>query len=102
MVNAPYAQPKPRFKLQNVRQRLYRGACQNNGLLADTFQRFIDKKDAIYGVVDLEYLSSKSRRSVTRYLNLFYNHISKPKLVNTRFIKKCENDIPIAPPEARK
>jgi hypothetical protein len=92
IVNAPYAQPKPRYKLRNVRQRLYRGACSNNKLLPDTFHRFIDKKDAIYGIVnDLEYLNSKSRRSVTRYLNMFYKSIAKPKSVNAYFIRKCES-----------
>jgi len=92
IVNAPYAQPKPRYKLRNVRQRLYRGVCSNNELLPDTFQRFIDKKAAIYGVVDdLAFLSSKSRRSVTRYLNLFYKSIGKPKSVTASFIKKCES-----------
>jgi len=92
LVNAPYAQPKPRFKLRNVRQRLYRGACKNNDLLPDTFQRFIDNKDAMYSIVDdLAFLSSKSRRSVTRYLNLFYKNIGKPKSVNANFIRKCES-----------
>lgn len=92
IVNAPYAQPKPRYELRNVRQRLYRGACKNNDLLPGTFQRFIDNKDAIYGVVDdLVFLSSKSRRSVTRYLNLFYKNIGKPRYVSNYFVKKCES-----------
>jgi hypothetical protein len=92
LVNAPYAQPKPRFKLRNVRQRLYRGACKNNDLLPDTLQRFNDQKDAMYCIVDdLAFLSSKSRRSVTRYLNLFYKTIGKPKSVTANFIKKCES-----------
>ncbi len=94
IVNAPYAQPNPRYKLRNVRQRLYKGRCRNNILLPDTIQRFLDKKDAIYGIVDeLELLSSKSKRSVTRYLNSFYKNISRPKSVNTRFINKCIDEV---------
>ncbi len=94
IVNAAYAEPNPRYKLQSVRQRLYKGRCKNNELLPDTIQRFIDSKDAIYGLTDeLELLSVKSQRSVIRYLNGFYQHISKPKSVNQRFVRKC-NEAP--------
>jgi len=91
IVNAPYAAPNPRFDHEDVRYRLYRGQCRNNELLPGTLQRFLDKKDAIYGIVnDLEPLSSRSRRDVTNYLDDFYERISEPKEVNTRFIKKCD------------
>lgn len=90
IVNAPYAQPNPRYDLQNVRQRLYKGRCMNNHLLPDTVQKFHEKKDAIYRLVDdLELLTSRSRRDMTRYLNSFYKHISSPESVNNRFVKKC-------------
>ena len=92
IVNARYAQPNPRYDLKNVRQRLYRGLCENNDLLPDTFQLFVDKKDAIYSVVDqLELLTSRSRRDTTWYLNAFYNQILNPKRVRTRFISDCED-----------
>jgi len=92
IVNAPYAQPNPRFEHTSVRQRLYRGQCRNNDLLPDTLQRFVDKKDAIFGIVDeFELLNSRSRRYVTRYLNTFYDHLSKPNSVIARFIDKCED-----------
>ena len=91
IVNAPYAAPNPRFKHEDVRHRLYLGQCKNNELLPGTFQQFIDKKAAIYGIVnELEWLSSRSRKDVTRYLDGFYDHISQPKSVEARFIKKCE------------
>ena len=92
IVNAPYAQPNPRYEITDVRQRLYKGQCENNELLADTFQHFLDKKDEIYSLVDeLGFLDSGSRGYVTRYLNSFYDHISKPKSVNTRFIDECSD-----------
>ena len=93
LVNAPYAAPNPRFEIKNVRQRLFRGLCANNELLPETVQRFIDNREAIYGVVDnLELLSSKSRRDVTRYLAEFYERISQPESVNASFVKTC-NDV---------
>ena len=91
IVNAPYAEPNPRFDHEDVRHRLYRGQCRNNELLPGTFQHFLDKKGAIYDIVnDLGPLSSRSRRDVTNYLNDFYEHISEPKTVDTRFIEKCD------------
>lgn len=92
IVNAHYAQPNPRYDLRSVRQRLYKGLCENNDLLPNTFQRFIDRKDAIYSIVDeTEGFSSRSRRDVTRYLDAFFKQISQPKSVEASFISKCED-----------
>jgi len=92
LVNAPYAAPNPRFELSSVRQRLYRGLCTNNELLPGTLQRFLDNEDAIYAVVDeLDLLSSRSRRDVTRYLGIFYKRIAEPKSVDALFIRKCND-----------
>ena len=91
IVNAPYAKPNPRFGHLSVRHRLFMGQCKNNELLPGTLQQFIDNKDAIYGIVgELELLSSRGKRDVTRYLDDFFDHISQPRLVGARFIEKCE------------
>lgn len=90
MVNAPYASSNPRFKLRNIRQRLYRGACKNNDLLPATLQLFIEKKSAIYGILDeTDLFKSRSQRDVRTYLDSFYDSISQPKLVDSRLIGKC-------------
>jgi hypothetical protein len=92
IVNAHYAQPNPRFEHTDVRTRLYRGQCTNNDQLPETLQRFIDNKEAIYGVVDeVELLNSRSQKYVIRYLDSFYRHISDQKSVDARFIDKCED-----------
>lgn len=98
MVNAPYAEPNPRYDLINVRQRLYKGECQNNDLLPDTLRHVQDKKDAIYGIIDtVPFLSLRSKRDVTRYLAAFYKRISKPKSANSRFVKRCIKRTPKIP-----
>jgi len=90
LVNAPYAQPNPRYDIQNVRIRLYKGLCINNDLLPDTLQQFNDKKDAIFAIIEeLDMFSSRSRRSVTSYLKTFYDRIATPKDIDARFITKC-------------
>lgn len=91
IVNAPYAQPNPRYDIDDVRTRLYRGSCKNNELLPETIQQFLDKKEAIYAIIDeLDVLKSRSRRDVTSYLNNFYKRIDTPKDVNARFVTKCD------------
>lgn len=92
MVDAPYANPNPRYKLLSVRQRLYKGECRNNDLLPNTLLHFQDRKDAIYDIIGSQrFLSLRSRRDVVRYLDRFYNRISKPESVTRSFVKKCEN-----------
>jgi hypothetical protein len=90
LVNAPYAQPNPRYDIRNVRTRLYKGICSNNDLLPDTIQQFLDRKDAIYAIIDeLEVLKSRSRGDVTSYLDSFFDRISTPTNVNARLIERC-------------
>lgn len=90
IVNAPYAAANPRFKLRSVRQRLYRGRCMNNERLPETFEYFVSKRAAIMEIVTgLEVLSGNTRRNVNRYLDSFYRDISKPGVVQERFIEQC-------------
>ncbi len=90
LVDAPYAEPNPQFKIRDVRTRLYRGRCSNNGILADTFAYINGKRAEIYALVDeLDGLDRKNRLQVTRYLDLFFDDIGNPKTVERRFIKEC-------------
>lgn len=90
LVSAPYAEPNPRYKLRHVRQRLYKGLCSNNDRLAGTVQRFLDRKDAVFELVDqLDGLNGKSRKQVVAYLNTFYKRIADPRSVRVRLEYKC-------------
>ena len=90
LVDAPYAEPNPRYNIRSVRHRLYRGLCRNNELLPDTIQQYLDKKDAVYAIIDeLDMLTRRSRRDVTSYLDAFYNRISSPKKANAGISRKC-------------
>jgi hypothetical protein len=90
LVDTPYAAANPRFHLKDVRKRLFRGQCSNNDLLPDTFRYFLEKKEAMYAIVDeLDMFSVRSRRSVISYLDSFYDDITRPKTIDRRFIDKC-------------
>ena len=90
LVNAPYAQPNPRYKLPNVRTRLFRGSCEYDEQLEATLQYFKDRKDALYAVIDeTEPLTRLTRASARRYLDSFYERIETPADVRKWLIGKC-------------
>lgn len=90
LVNAPYATPNPRFPIRNVRQRLYRGRCDNNHLLDATLAMFIDRREQIYAIIDpLELMTTSTRNNVTRYIDGFYSDITDPGRIESRLRDKC-------------
>lgn len=89
-VDAPYAVANERFRIRSVRQRVYRGRCANNRHLDASLTRFRDRRDAIYELIrEQEGLDSKVRKSITRYVDDFYELINDPRDVERKIIKKC-------------
>ena len=90
IVNAPYAMPNTRFRIDDVRMRLYRGRCRHNELLDTMLDRFREKQDEILTLVDeLPELSSYSRSVTRRYIEEFYKEIGKPRTVERKLRRKC-------------
>ena len=90
LVDAPYAEPNPRFKIRRVTARVYRGRCSNNELLPRTFDYFRSKRTEIMSVVDeLTPLNDRNRKEVVDYINGFYTHIADENTIERRFIKGC-------------
>jgi len=89
-VNAPYAEVNENFRIKNVRQRLYRGRCVNNEHVVASLQKFRERRDAIYTLIDeQEGLKPYVRESLVRYVDDFYELINKPKVVERKIINKC-------------
>jgi len=90
LVNAPYAQPNPRYKLSNVRVRLFTGVCSYDEQLQTTIRYFHEKKAALFQVIDgLDSLTRLSRAGAKRYIEGFYDRISEPAKVEKWLIEKC-------------
>jgi len=90
MVNAPYAAPNPRFHINTVKTRLYRGLCRNNKLLERTFDLFQENRDDFYTLIaSLEGLNNKSRKTMTGYVNKFYKDLDNDAKVNQKFVTRC-------------
>lgn len=90
IVNAPYAEPNPRFSIRSVTNRLYRGRCKNNELLDGTFAYFLEKESEIRNLVtELEGLDNRNRKSVNKFLDGFFEDITDPKAKERKFIRRC-------------
>jgi len=90
LVNAPHARPNPRFNLKNVKERLYRGRCIHNDLLAGSFAQYNDKREDILAVVrEVDDATGNSERMMARYVDKFYDTINSDRRVKGEFVKKC-------------
>lgn len=87
LVDAPYAEPNPKFKIKSVTQRLYRGRCLYNTYLDDSVRAFLEQRDAIFALIDGQpELTPKTRRKVRRFVEDFYEIIESDKQI-TRWIR---------------
>ncbi|MEL7185802.1 MAG: hypothetical protein AAFN50_05120 [Pseudomonadota bacterium] len=90
IVDAPHASPNPRFRLRNVRERLYRGRCVNNALLAETLEFYRAKRGAITTLFEQEPDISESARSrMLNYLKDFYRTLDSDSRINREFVRQC-------------
>lgn len=93
LVNAPYAQPNPRYPISNVRKRYYKGLCDNNDLLPQTLQVFQGTRDRLFGAIDAirphSLHAARAARSVRGYIESFFETIDDPERVRTRLIESC-------------
>lgn len=90
LVDAPYAEPNPKFRIRRVTQRLYRGRCDYNDNLQASIQLFQDNRDAIYGLVDQQpELDDSTRKKVRKFVDRFYEVIENPKKVHREILSQC-------------
>lgn len=90
LVDAPHAQPDPRFRLNSTRQRLYRGRCVNNGYLPSTLKLFNEKRSEIETLIkDQPGLTKRTARLMLVFIKRFYDTINNPKRLDRELVKKC-------------
>ncbi len=90
LVDAPYAEPNPRYPIRSVRTRHYKGLCANNDLLPDTVQVFHDSRGEFDRTIDsYSHLSKYSARLVREYVNSFFGKIENPEKMQKALADKC-------------
>ena len=90
LVDAPYAEPNPKFRIRRVTQRLYRGRCEYIGNLETSVQLFLDKRDAIYGLFeDQQQLQESTRKKTLKFIDGFYDVVENPKKRQRAIESRC-------------
>ena len=90
IVNPPYVSPPKNLKIKSVRQRRYRGYCQDIDGFKSNFTVFQEQRGAIFDLYNnQEGLTSSSQKKTLSYLEKFYNSISDEEKIASEFIKRC-------------
>jgi hypothetical protein len=87
-VNARYASPDPSLPIRNVRQRVFQGMCRDVDY-ASIFARFIERREAILGVVrDFTHLDEDRREEIVEYWEAFFEMAADPRR-QERILRDC-------------
>jgi len=95
IVDAPYAGTAEELEISSVRERVYRGYCESDKKnFAETFSLFNRLKNDIYNIyTSCSLLKPKYLKSVTRYLDDFYQTINSNKEIEAEFQKPCKTNM---------
>ncbi len=89
LVDTPYALPPEGSHIEDVKTRDFRGFCRTNGY-EKTINLYLSIEEDMLGVIEnADFLSDKSRNSMTKYINGFYKNIKDPKYVDKKINKAC-------------
>lgn len=90
LVNARYAVPNDGLPISKVSQRLFRGFCLHNPTLETARVEFLEKRDAIMAIIELEpRLQSRIRARAVAYLDDFFDVIEDPRRFDRLITSAC-------------
>ncbi len=90
IVSAPYALPGHQFGIRSVRQRVYRGRCQNNDYVEGSIDRFKAVRNNVFALIETQDgLTPKVRKILANYVQQFYDIADDPRRVKGQMIKQC-------------
>ena len=91
LVYAHYAVAAKALELSSVRERLYRGPCKTEAEVESALQPFRAKKDELLALpASLPDIEEGHRKNVEKYLNEFFELISRPDKVKRTFVTDCK------------
>lgn len=90
IVSAPYALPGHQFGIRSVRQRIYRGRCQNNDYVEASIDRFKTVRNNVFALIETQDgLTRKVRKILADYVQQFYDIADDPRRVRRLILSKC-------------
>jgi hypothetical protein len=92
VVNATYAVPAEEVGTENVRERIFTGVCRRKEVFQQDLELFLRKKQEFYKVInDFPYLSQRSKKDITRYLDEFFDQLEgKGDLILNNLLNSCK------------
>ncbi len=90
LVSAPYALPGTQFGIRTVRERIYRGRCDNNDYVQGSIDRFKAVRNNIFALIETQDgLTRKVRKILATYVQQFYDIADDPRRVTRLMINNC-------------
>jgi len=90
LVDTRYAKPDPGLRIRNVRQRLYRGYCVEDGALSKAMQIVLARREAVMSTVAaIPALDERARRRMSDYLADFYAEAGDGSALTRDFHDRC-------------
>jgi len=90
LVDAKYAAPPAGLPVGRTTQRLWRGYCLHNPSLPEAKQRFLDREQAIYDLVENEErLTNSSKKKALKFLGQFFEILKSDKEYQDDIIEQC-------------
>ncbi len=92
VVDAPYAAAPPEYRLRSVRERYYRGWCENPLVTGEVLGRFRDAREDVLTLWAGETrLPDDVRADAVRYLEEFFDAIATDERADRRFLRDCRS-----------
>ena len=83
-------QPLPRFELETVQERLYRGYCRDIEEYLQYAGWYLEKKEEIYALIgNFELLDKNEKKRILKYYDDFYTVISNERALQSEFMSSC-------------
>lgn len=91
LVNAPYAQVSEKLEIENVRERLYRGFCRNEGLLQYVRSEFLEREPQIWEALHhIENDINKNElQGLRKYIEEFFSILRNDRKFMDNILYKC-------------
>src|SRR5690606_10383572 len=91
LVDPEYGAPPEQLRLRNLRERLYRGSCPDEGVRAATLARFQAEKATIHALFEHEHVRAEARRRSRPFIDAFYRVIDHPRALRREILAVCED-----------
>jgi len=90
LVNTKYAAPPDHIPIRLVRTRYYRGLCQPEGVLEDTIQHVLSKREEILDLYrNTKELEPYRKKKTLAYIEEFFEVLDDPKKQRKHLYERC-------------